>query len=218
MAYKLTVNSNQLGINFNCKYENLSKLKRPPVEAKNNNGDIVRERTIYNGQVLGPGATQRQWVDDNGNTYQKGELSFFYEGEQVEENSQTKILTIEGFQPAKSYTDSYIIDKYYEIYPHTNDMKKDYDKEVARITNLSSMCKLWEYLNQNQAVARGEMIVSSKGFLASDGFLRAISFGNKWALTLGIFKEEMIFQHLNESVPSIPTQATQVGRKKLKMV
>jgi len=59
MAFKLQIVDNTNGLNFNVKYENLSKIKRPPVEAKAPNGNVVNERTVYQGQVLGPGSTQR---------------------------------------------------------------------------------------------------------------------------------------------------------------
>lgn len=217
MAYKLQISDNQNGHNFNVKYENMSKAKRPEVIAKAPNGKIVKERTTYQGKVLTPGSTQRQWVDEDGNQYTKGELSFYYNGDQVQENSQTKVFNIEGFQPLKSYTDNYIISSYYELYPHTNDMKKDFDRERARIVNLNGMKKLWDYLDKNNLVARGEFCVSSKGFVASDGYIRAVKFGNKWGLEIGIFREEKIFEHLQEEVPQVPTeQAT--GRRKLKMV
>jgi hypothetical protein len=216
MAYKVTINDDKNGFNFQVKYENLSKLKRPAVEARNPAGDKVQERTTYNGQVLPPGSTQRQWVDDKGTVYNKADLTFWYEGEQVQENAMTKVFSIEGYQSVKNYTDTYIIGTYYELYPHDNDLKKDWDRERARIINLGGMKKLWDYLDKNQLVARGEFCVSSKGFLASDGYIRAIKFGNKWGLEIGVFREEKIFEHLQEEIPEIPAQAQ--GKKKLKAI
>lgn len=200
MAYKLQIVESKLGLNFNVKYENLAKQERPEVEAKAPNGKTVKERTIYNGAVLPPGSTQRQWTDDTGQVYQKSELTFFYEGNEVAENTQTKVFQIAGYQPVKNYTDQYVISTYYEMYPHNNDMKKDFDQEVARQTNLSGMRRLWEHLKTTQQVARAEFCPSSKGFQVSDGYLRAVEFGNKWGLELGVFKEEKIFEHLNENV------------------
>jgi hypothetical protein len=216
MAYKLTICDDK-GNSFAVKYENLAKAKRPSVEAKNSNGDIVKERSMFQGQVLGPGATTRNWVDDKGQVYTKQDLKFYYEGEEVEENSQTKVFQIEGFQPVENYTDSYVISAYYELYPHDNGMKKDYDRDRARIANMQGMRNLWEHLDKNKLVARGEFIVSSKGFIASDAYIRAIKFGNKWALEIGVFREEKIFEHLQEDVPQAPIQSTQ-QKKRLKMV
>ena len=216
MAYKLQVVENKMGINFNVKYQNLSRYKRPEVEAKAPDGSVVKERTTYQGAVLGKGATNRQWCDDNGNVFAKSALKFYYQGQEVPENAQTKVLTIDGYQPLKNYTDTYVISTYYETFPHNNDMKKDFDKNVARLTNLSGMKKLFDYLDKNKLVARGEFCPSSKGFVASDGYLRPVKFGNKWGLELAVFKEEKIFEHLQENVPvKVPAQ-TPV--KRIKMV
>ena len=215
MAYKLQINDER-GNGFQVKYQNLAKAKRPSVEAKNNAGDLCKETTMYQGQVLGPGATQRKYCDSHGNTFAKSDLKFYYEGEEVVENSQTKVFTIEGYQPVSNYTDSYVISAYYELFPHNNDMKKDFDRQSAIIGNLTGMKKLWDHLQDKQVVARGEMCISSKGFIASDGYLRAIKFGNKCGIELGIFKEEKIFEHLQEDIPQAPVQ-TQT-KKRLKMV
>jgi len=214
MAYKLQIVGPD--VNFNVKYEKLDKASRPDVVAKAPDGSVVKERTIYQGQVLTPGSTQKKWCDDKGNMYQKQDLKFYYEDEEVEENSQTKVFNIDGFQPLSNYTDSYVISKYYETFPSTNDMKKDFDREKARIVNLQGMKKLWDRLDKNQEVARGEFCTSSRGFVASDGYIRAIKFGNKWGLEIGIFKEEKIFEHLQEDVPEVP--AEQPKTKKLKRV
>lgn len=218
MAYKIQIVEDRLGLNFNSKYENLAKLVRPEVEAKAPDGSLVKEKSTYQGQILGQGATQRQWVDDKGNIYAKGQLKFFYQGQEVTENTQTKVFTIVGYQPIKNYTDTYVISAYYELFPHNNDMKKDFDKETARVTNLVGMKKLWEHLNHNGLVARGEFCPSSKGFVASDGYIRAVEFGNKWGLELGVFKEEKIFEHLEENVPIQAPVASSTQVKRLKMV
>ena len=95
-----------------------------------------------------------------------------------------------------NYTDSYVLSKYYELFPDEDGHKKDADKDQARRKNLVGMRALWEYLHTNAVVARGEFNVSSAGFLTTDGYIRSISFGNKWDLEIGVFKEEKIFQHL----------------------
>ena len=217
MAYKLTCIEPTMGLNFRVRYENLSKFERPEVEARAPDGSIVKERTTFNGQVLAPGSTQRQWCDDAGNVYQKSQLKFFYQGQEVQENTQTKVFQVIGYQPEKNYTDNYVIATYYELFPDTNDMKKPYDQEVARITNLTSMKKLWDHLHQNQLVGRGEFSASSKGFSLGDAYLRAVEFGNKFSLELGCFREEKVFSHLQETVPQLPA-ASAGPIKRLKMV
>ena len=216
MARKLQI-AGPDGINFNTKYEKLDKADRPSVEAKAPDGSIVKETTVYNGQVLLPGSTQRKWCDANGNQYQKGQLKFFYEGEEVSEIEATSVFQIDGFQPLGNYTDVYVIGKFYELYPSTNDIKKDFDKEKARIVNLTGMKKLFDKLKSENVVARGEFNASSKGFVAGDAYIRAVNFGNKWGLELGVFKEEKIFEHLQEEVPEIPKQSAS-PTKRLKRV
>lgn len=217
MAFNIQVSDGNLGVNFNAKYEKLDKAKSPSIEAKAPNGKAVKERTTYQGNVLGPGSTQRQWVDDDGNVFAKAELTFWYDGEQVSEIAQTKVMQIEGYQDLSNYTDSYVISKFYEVFPSDNGMKKDIDREVAVRSNLSQMRKLWEYLKDNKKVARGEFCASSRGFVASDGYIRAVEFGNKWGLEIGVFKEEKVFSHLNEGIPD-PTKIAKPASKKLKMV
>ena len=219
MAYNLQIVDEKQGINFNAKYQNLSTYKRAEIEAQAPDGTVVKQRTTYQGTVLPPGSTQRQWVDDQGNVYTKNELKFFYEGEEVHEVSKTKVFKVEDFQPVPNYTDKYIIDKYYELFPSNNGMKKDYDREIATKANLSQMYKLWKYLTENDVVARGEFNVGTQGFTFSDGYIRAISIEGKWGLEIGVFKEEKIFQHLNEGQPKeVEATVQSGGRKRLKLV
>ena len=107
---------------------------------------------------------------------------------------------------------------FYEVFPHNNDMKKNFDKKIARVTNLQGMKKLWDHLKATKQVARGSFCLSSKGFIGSDAYLRAVEFGNHWEILLGVFKEEMIFQHLNEEVPDMPAKSPVNQIKRLKMV
>jgi hypothetical protein len=220
MAYKLQIVDKQNSLNFNVRYENLAKGEKPDIEAKAPNGKVVKERLVYQNKVLQPGDTQRRWVDDVGQFYSKGELVFTYQGEQVQEIQQTKVFEIEGFQPIQNYTDRYVISAYYEVFPDDNGMKKDFEKDKAIKANLYQMRKLWEYLDANQVVARGEFNTSSKGFMAGDGYVRAIKInGTRWGLEIGVFKEEKIFQHIQEGIPeAVSTIQTQTGGKKLKRV
>jgi len=219
MAYKLSISDNSLKINANVRYENMARTEKPEVVAKSPTGKIVKERSVVNGQIVKQGEMTRQWVDDDGNIYGKSELAFWYGEEQVTENQQTKVFEVTGYQPIQNYTDNYVIASYYEIFPDDNGMKKDFDRERAQATNLFQMRKLWEHLDSNGLVARGEFCTSSRGFVASDGYLRAVKFGNKWGLEIGVFKEEKVFEHLNEGLPKeVSAQEVPAGRKKLKMV
>jgi hypothetical protein len=218
MAYKLQIVDNNLKINANVRWENLSRIEKPEVVAKNPQGKVVKEKSVVNGKILNPGDMTRSWVDEDGKIYGKQELTFWYNDEQVSENTQSKVFEITGYQDVSKYTDNYVISTYYEIFPDDNGMKKDFDRERAKSSNLFQMHKLWEHLDKNNLVARAEFCTSSRGFVASDGYLRAVKFGNKWGLEIGVFKEEKIFEHLNEGIPQEVKQTETAGRKKLKMV
>lgn len=201
MAYKIQIVDDKNGVSFNGRYENLSRAEKPEIVAKNANGDVVKNVTVYNNQVLGPGSTTKEWRDDKGNAYAKSELKFYLGDEEVAEVEQTKVFTIEGFQPLSNYTDTYIISTYYELFADDNGMKKDIDKQRAVQANTSQMYKLWEYLYVNALVARGEFCPSTRGFVASDGYIRAITINGKWGLEVGVFKEQKTFLYLNEGKP-----------------
>lgn len=219
MAYKLQVTDNNLGVSANVRYENLSKLERPEVVAKTPTGKIAKEKSVVNGKVIQQGEMTRQWVDEDGNVFGKSELTFWFNNEQVSENTQTKVFEITGYQPLANYTDNYVIAAYYEIFPDDDGMKKDFDRDRAKSKNLFQLRKLWEHLDNTKQVARGEFCTSSRGFIASDGYIRAVKFDNKWGLEIGVFKEEKVFEHLNEGVPSeVKIAEPAAGRKKLKMV
>lgn len=201
MSYKITVVDPSQNLNFNARYERLDKEEKPEVVAKAPNGNVVKERTFYGDIMLGPGATNRKYVDDAGVQYAKAELTFEFGGQQVSENQQTKVFTVEGFQPIVNYTDRYCISAYYEVFPDDNGLKKDIDRKVAINANLCGMRKLWDYLNTNGVVARGVFCPSSKGFVESDGYIRAINIEGKWGIEIGQFKQEKKFLHLQETAP-----------------
>lgn len=218
MAYKLQIVDDKNGVSFNGRYENLSRADKPEIVAKNSNGDVVKNVTVYSNKVLGPGSTTKEWRDDKGQEYAKSELKFFLGDEEVAEVEQTKVFNIEGFQPLENYTDTYIISTYYELFADDNGMKKDIDKQRAVQANTSQMYKLWEYLHDNKLVARGEFCPSTRGFIASDGYIRAIKINGKWGLEIGVFKEQKTFLYLNEGKPQdtqfVPSEETKKTRIK----
>ena len=218
MAYKLQINDKQNGFNFHVKYENLARYSKikPDVIARTPNGKVAKERTVFQGQILQAGSTQRKWTDDEGNIYEKSELCFYLDGEEIEENSQTKVFDITQYENDDNYVNSYVVDKYYELFPSDNGMKKDFDRNKAKACNLHGMRKLWEHLFKNNLLARGEFCASSKGFVVSDAYIRAIQIGSAWGLELGVFKEKKNYQYLQEDLPPIPQEKT--AKTRLKMV
>lgn len=217
MGYKLNVVCRELNVNFNCRYENMARSKKPEIVAKNKEMKQVREHTVYQGTVLKQGDTNRMWCDEEGNTYDKSELTFWLEDEEVFENEQSKVFDINEFEPLSNYTDRYVIDKFYELTPSNNDTKSDYDRKIAIATNLSNMRRLWEYLSEEKIVGRAEFIVSSRGFVASDGYIRAVEFDDKWGLEIGVFKERKVFEFL-QTQKSFETTSAPTQKKKVKMI
>jgi len=112
MAYKLSITEPAQGISFNVRYENMSRAKRPEIVAKNPKGDEVKLSTVYQGKPLARGSTQKKWLDANGNEWSKQDLTFWNGDQQVDELEQTKVFEIEGYQPTKNYTDTYVIATY----------------------------------------------------------------------------------------------------------
>ena len=219
-AKKLTITDPTgtiIGLSVNVRYEKMDREDRPEVEHRV--GDVVvKNRSIHNGEILLEGMTRKAWVDDKGKEYKKEEIQHYYEGQVVVEKSATTIFEIVGFQPVQTYTDSYVIEQYSELFPDEDGKTKDFDKEIARRKNSVGMRALYEHLQQSKTVARGEFNVSSAGFLSTDGYIRAITFGNKWGIEIGIFKEEKVFRHLNEGIPVPVSERSEKQPMRIKRV
>jgi len=202
MAYKLNIVDTANSINANVRYENLARQDRPAITAKVGDKEVKLVST-YQDTILPKGSTKRQYADDEGNFYGTSEVTFYFEGQEVSQVQQTKTFNIIEYQPLKNYTDKYVIATYYELFACNNGMRSDRDRDIAIRGNTIQMRKLWEKLYEGNVVARGEFITTSRGFLASDGYIRAVKFNSvKWGLEIGLFKEEKVFQHLQEGVPT----------------
>ena len=204
------------GLNTNVRYEKMDREADLKIDHKV--GDVVVNfRSVLGDVVILEGMVKKLWVDDQGVVYAKEQVKHFYEGQETINKDQTTVFGIVGYQPLSNYTDSYVLSKYYELFPDEDGHKKDIDKDYARRKNLVGMRSLWEYLHSQQVVARGEFNISSSGFLSTDGYIRAVSFGNKWDLEIGVFKEEKVFQHLQEGIPELVTASAPVGVNRLKI-
>lgn len=218
MAYKLQIVDDDLGVSFNGRYENLARAKRPSVVAKTPSGTEVKQITVYQGKQLPAGSTSKKWMDADQKEYSKHELEFWLGDQQVEEIEQTKVFNVEGYQEIKNYTDNYVISAFYELFPDDNGMKKDIDKDRAIAGNLVQMKKLFDHLMSTGQVARGEFCPASRGFIASDGYIRPIQMDGKWGLEIGVFKEEKKFLHLNDPDVKQPIAPAKKSGSRLKMV
>lgn len=219
-SYKIQVVDQKSGVTFNARYERLDKTADAKVStvAKASNGKVVKETTFFGTQPLPAGSTQRKWVDEDGKEYAKSELTFYLNDEPVKEVEQTKVMTIDGYQAESLYTDKYAICAYYELFPDDNGMKKDIDRQVAVNSNLRGLRKLWEFLRKQKVVARGLFCPTSRGFVESDGYIRAIEIEGKWGLEIGQFKQEKVFTHLNEGIPADVVVAPAVTGKRVRKI
>ena len=186
MAKKLLINDKKNGFTFNVKVEGLavSASKKPKVIFKNDEGDEVKMTSVdLHGKPLGK--TQRHWLDENGNRYDKKVLHAYDEetGDEIAPLDATNIFEIAKYEPIQNYTNSYIIEKYYEVY-------------ATEDKDLLEMKKFWEYLMKHQAVAKAEFIATSGVFNPSAAYIRPIEMDGKWTLELGVFKEKKEFSHL----------------------
>jgi hypothetical protein len=216
MSHKLTIIDNQVGITMNVRYEKLDTDKKPVIKTTVG-GMPVSNKTVLikDSSILSPGTTRKAWVDKDGAFYNKDHVEYHDEqGEPLEENSQTKVMQIESMENIHDYNNKYVISKFYEVFADDNGMTKDIDRTRAIISNNFQMHKLWVYLKQNHLVARGEFMASSRGFVASDGYIRAVEIDNKWGLEIGVFKECKTFNHLNDGVPVQAPVATAKRRVK----
>lgn len=217
MGYNLQVVAPDIGVNFNCKFDNMADAEKPEVIAKTSDGRICSQKTFYRGCLTYKGDISRAWADDQGNIPEPETLKFYMGDEEVKKNEMTKVFNVTRYEPLSNYTDTYVIDRYYELSPSNNGKKSDFDRDIAIKTNLSQMRRLWEHLNNSGQVARAEFCAASHGFVSGDGYIRAVSIEGKWGLEIGVFKQRKTFQHLNESTTFHVEQSTS-GPKKVRML
>jgi hypothetical protein len=203
--------------NFNVRYENMARAKKPVVIAKAPNGKEVSNRTVFQGKPLLPGSTTKKWLDDTGKEYSKQELTFYVDGEATEECGQTKEFAIDSFEPLADYTDKYVIGKYYELWADDDGFEKDIDRNRAIARNNVGLRKLWEKLTKDKVVARGEFN-TGRGFVVSDGYIRAYQDGNKWGVEIGMFDQRKEFHHLQEGIPEMPAAKPETKKKRVKRI
>jgi hypothetical protein len=205
MAYNLQIVSKDLEINCNVKYEKMDTTKKQEVKAFAPDGTEVKQRNCYEGK---PVTCQRVWMDDNGKQYSKQELTFKMDDEVVSNVSQTKVFDALKCISAEDYNNKYVVDKYYELYPSDNGMKKDIDREYAVKGNQYQMYKLWKHLIDSNQIMIAPFASSSLGFYEDIGYIRAVDIEGKWGLELGVIRENKAFSHLQEGTP-IQQEATQ---------
>lgn len=220
MAKNLQIVDENNNINASCKYEplNMSEKDKPKVSFKTRiGGTPVYLKTV--GSDRGPIQTFKAYLDDNGNEYQKTDLVAYDPdtNEELEVFDMTTIFSIVKYEPESNYTDRYVVDKYYELFPSDNSKKKDHERDIAINTNRIGMKKLYDHLVKEGVVAKAEFVATSGHYRAGAGYIRPITVdGGKWTLELGTFKEEKVFSHLNEPViQAVAPQQTKKTANKL---
>ncbi|MDP3786551.1 MAG: hypothetical protein Q8R05_03260 [Candidatus Omnitrophota bacterium] len=221
MAYGLKVIDTNEGITFDCKRENMAGKKEfvEPVGYAPN-GKVV-ERKQFDISTGKPVQYTFKYVDEDGNQYEKSEITWKIGDEVVSPIEMTSVFEIKSYRPIIEYSDRFVIEKYYELAPDQGPSSKgkkkisDSERERIRVSNLMGMRKLWEKLMKEGSVAGGNFNASSGNFKPGMAFLRAIKVnGNKWGLELGVFKEEKIFEHLQEGTPHAVAVPVQQGAAK----
>ena len=210
-AYRLRVVDNNDGISFDCMRNNMKgKKEEIVIKPYNSKGEELTKKQldIATGQPI---QYTFKYIDKTGNQYDKGEVIFKNDkGEEVESIDMTTVFEVIAYRPINEYTDRFVVDSFYELYPdngasHTNKGKKkvsDYERDQTRVSNLVGMRKLWEKLYNGALVAGGHFNGASGNFKPGMAFIRAVKMpGEKWVLELGVFKEEKVFEHLQEGIP-----------------
>lgn len=221
MAKNLQIVDENNNINATCKYEplNMSEKDKPKVGFKTKIGNTpVSMKTV--GPDRAPIQTFKAYLDDSGNEYQKEDLVAYdpESGEELVAFDMTTIFSIVKYEPEANYTDRYVVDKYYELFPSDNGKKKDHERDLAMSSNKVGMKKLYDYLVKEGVVAKAEFVATSGHYRAGAGYVRPITVdGGKWTLELGTFKEEKVFSHLNEPIlqPVAQQQQTKKTANKL---
>lgn len=203
---------------FQVGYENISKYAPPEVQARVGETVVTLKRFLPTGDGLIPiqGKTKDLWVDDNGTTYDSSEVKYYYEYQLVEKIPMTKMTSVTGMESLDNYLNKYVIDKYYILRPSDNEMEKEENKKQAIDTNRVAMYKFWKFLKESNAVARITFNASSASFISSDAYIRAIENEQRWALEMGVFKEEkMIIDWADPITEEVVTVKKSIGIRRI---
>ena len=153
-----------------------------------------------------------KWVAEDGgpgNIYEESEIVWKLSGKEIEKIKMTKSFSVIAYRPLSHFTDRFIIEKYYEVIPSNDAGENASEREQNEVeaSNLMGMYKLWKKLTEEKVVAGGHFNASSNTRTPGMAFIRAVTIpqGNHfyWALEMGVFKEEKIFQHLHEGEPKV---------------
>ena len=208
MAYGLKVMDTKEGITFDCKRENMAGKKEfvEPIGYAPNGKVVERKQLDIN--TSKPVQYTFKYLDEDGNQYEKSEITWKIGDKVVSPIEMTSVFEVKTYRPVIEFTDRFVIEKYYELSADSGPSKKgkkqipEAERDRIRLSNLMGMRKLWEKLIKEGSVAGGNFNGSSGNFKPGMAFIRAIKVnGNKWGLELGVFKEEKIFEFLQEGTP-----------------
>lgn len=206
MAYSLKVVDPSTGVQFDTKRENMAgKTEFVEPQGYSPEGKPVQRKQLDLSTGL-PIQYTFKYVDEEGNAWEKGEITWKLGEDIVSPIEMTSVFEIKTYRPVDEYVNRFVVDKFYELYADDGASSKkkrsDADKDRTRISNLSGMRKLWDKLIAENMVAGGHFNPASGSFKPGMAFIRAVKVnGCKWGLELGVFKEEKIFSYLQEGVP-----------------
>ncbi len=172
------------------------KADGSPVIVRQINGKPARMVRLdkSTGQVFGE--CSNMYMTEDGELAETSDVDCFYQaGEELipaQHNVVTGELVITSFMPEGEYIDDYVIDKYYQVVPYNGKSKNNKTKEAVRDSNIASMKRLWDKLALEGVVGKGQVSLSSAGWLPSVAFIRAIR-KEYWTLEIGIARQRKQF-------------------------
>ena len=135
------------------------------------------------------------YVDPNGKEYAKDEVTAYYQTEDDElipatKNVKTDVFEIKKWEPLENYLDKYQMESYYQVRPSAGDSTRDHTKRLNVELNTVELFKLWKHMTKEGVVGRGELNLSSSGYLKKYAYLRPIKVGTDgWSFEIAVFKE-----------------------------
>ena len=174
----------------------------PKIIYRNVNGDLLSFCRVLNGEPIKE-SLNNGYTNEQGELFTNSEaLPYFVsiDGEEIEapKNEATEVFEIK-WNEKDNFTDKYLLDKFYQVKPSSGDTKKEAGKKISIIANTIGLKKIWDYMIENNVIGKGQMNITSAGYLPSYAFLRPVKLnGSKWTFEIAVFKQQKQFSWVEE--------------------